>query len=64
MPFGKFLGLPLHKLPDYYIEWLTGLRLRDPLRAHLAVEVARRRQGGEPESTGPNVLPFSSEPTA
>jgi hypothetical protein len=43
MPFGKYKGLPLSELPDWYLEWLIDLRdLRDPLRFAVGEELDRR----------------------
>jgi hypothetical protein len=43
MPFGKFKGVPIAKIPDSYLDWLYGLdNLRDPLRQSVEQEWTRR----------------------
>jgi hypothetical protein len=43
MPFGKFRGLEITDLPDWYIRWVAKLpNLRDPLLSSIRAEVQRR----------------------
>jgi hypothetical protein len=43
MPFGRYRGRPLRDLPDSYLDWLLSLAdLREPLRARVEAEAARR----------------------
>lgn len=42
MPFGKHKGLPLHELPDGYLDWLMTLDLRRPLHDHVQDEWNQR----------------------
>ncbi len=45
MPFGKHKGQMLHELPEDYLEWLSTVELREPLKTLRAVEVERRKRG-------------------
>jgi hypothetical protein len=51
IPFGRYRGTPLSKLPTDYVEWLLTIELRDPLATAVRDELARRRgrdrRGGE-----------------
>jgi hypothetical protein len=43
MPFGKYKGVPLRRLPDAYLCWLRDLPdLREPLRLRVEREYQRR----------------------
>jgi hypothetical protein len=43
MPFGRFRDRPLSELPSAYVIWLLKLPdLRDPLKAAIVEEIARR----------------------
>jgi len=53
MPFGRHRGEPLDRLPADYVEWLLTIDLREPLRAHVAQEAARRR-GERPSRSAPD----------
>ena len=35
MPFGKYKGLDLKYLPFEYVEWLSSIELKDPLKSHI-----------------------------
>ncbi|MBI3989757.1 MAG: DUF3820 family protein [candidate division NC10 bacterium] len=55
MPFGKYRGRAVGDLPDAYLQWLTTIPLREPLRSAVQSEVdARQRRqvwgdrGGQP----------------
>jgi Putative quorum-sensing-regulated virulence factor len=43
MPFGKFKGLPVSELPDDYLDWLSEIELREPLRTAVEQEIEARR---------------------
>jgi hypothetical protein len=47
MPFGRHCGRPLDELPDDYLDWLTSISLREPLKTHVQREVRRRRAIGD-----------------
>src|SRR5262245_54840676 len=68
MPFGKFKGWPLNRLPDHYLEWLLDVadikseRLMDALVA----ESERRNNPGRhqeegPQPTGKRITPAQKE---
>jgi uncharacterized protein (DUF3820 family) len=42
MPFGVHKGTPISSLPDDYLEWLTTIELREPLRGAVLEEQVRR----------------------
>lgn len=42
VPFGKYRGEPIERVPDSYLEWLTGLELREPFALAVRREYARR----------------------
>lgn len=42
MPFGKFKGTPLSQVPIWYLWWLNGKYLQDPLKNALGDELERR----------------------
>jgi hypothetical protein len=42
MPFGRYRGQPLEKLPEPYLQWLLTLDLREPLRRAVYAEHERR----------------------
>jgi hypothetical protein len=46
MKFGRHQGRPLDELPDDYLDWLTSIELREPLKTHVQREVRRRRAIG------------------
>jgi len=53
MPFGRFKGQPLTRLPERHVQWLASRlaqgKLRDPaLRHALADEIARRQRARVP----------------
>jgi putative quorum-sensing-regulated virulence factor len=43
MPFGQWKGALLSELPTDYLEWLTTITLRGPLRGAVAAEIRFRR---------------------
>ena len=45
MPFGKFKGKPIAKLPLFYIQWLLKVDLRPALRTALEEEIEARWNG-------------------
>ncbi len=54
MPFGKFKGKSVSRLPDDYLEWLwenIGYELQEPLRSAVAAEI-KARFGQEAELRG------------
>ena len=42
IPFGRYRGQLLEALPEYYIDWLLTIDLREPLRAAVHAEHERR----------------------
>lgn len=48
MPFGKYKGVPLSRLPADYLAWLLTLPLRDPLGPAVRLEVQAREGPTEP----------------
>ncbi len=49
MPFGKFRGIAIADLPQWYLSWLNDLPdLRDPLLSAVQAEMERREQDPEP----------------
>lgn len=42
MPFGKFSGKPLGEIPDWYLSWVVGLKIKKQLRLAIGSELARR----------------------
>jgi hypothetical protein len=46
MRFGRYKGRPLDELPADYLDWLTSIELREPLKTHVQREVRRRRALG------------------
>jgi hypothetical protein len=47
MKFGRYKGRPLDELPDDYLDWLTTISLREPLKTHVQRELRRRRAIGD-----------------
>jgi hypothetical protein len=47
MPFGKHRGERLEDVPFEYLEWLTTLTLREPLRSQVEDEYERRTDSQE-----------------
>jgi len=57
MPFGKYRGERLEDVPFAYLEWLTALDLREPLRTHVEEEFERRAYTQESKSIiDPNIV--------
>ena len=50
MPFGKYRGKRLEDVPFEYLEWLTTLDLREPLRTHVDEEFERRAYSQETQN--------------
>jgi len=47
MKFGKYKGSDISEIPDGYLQWLTGIELREPLAGCVWEELQER--GLEPE---------------
>jgi hypothetical protein len=43
MPFGKYKNQPIDQVPSGYLDWLITTELRDPVRAAVVAELARRK---------------------
>ena len=55
MRFGKYRGTKIEDLPDDYLEWLSSIELREPLKTTVEMELSSRQ-----EPTGP-VLKMAGE---
>jgi hypothetical protein len=65
MPFGKHRGVPLDRLPDDYLAWLSDLDdLRQPLRGAVDQQVRRRLGDRESESDRPVAGPVDGDVAA
>lgn len=42
MPFGKYKNLDLREVPDFYLDWLFEIELREPLKSAVRREIAKR----------------------
>jgi len=51
MPFGKYRGEAISDLPGDYLNWLTSIDLREPLRSAVLAEATRRHAGDRPART-------------
>lgn len=56
MPFGRYAGVSLSKLPLDYLRWVSTLDLRDPLRLEVDAELLAR---GEPPVPPPTTSRYS-----
>jgi hypothetical protein len=56
MPFGKYRGVPVDRLPLDYAEWLVAnVELRDPLRRYVYDRLTRRDRSGGATATHPGI---------
>jgi len=51
VPFGKYCGIELSKIPDNYLHWLSTIELRDRLRSAVAKEIRKRHLAEESRAT-------------
>ena len=43
MPFGKYAGVPIDELPDWYLDWVASQDwVREPLMGYLRTELKSR----------------------